>query len=87
LLNLIEFVCRKHVVFGRVVDGKDVVTLIENQEVDGQNKPKTDVIISNCGELVFLTSKKKGKTVSCVEVVTDHFIGLFQKMILRRENE
>ena len=48
---------RKHVVFGRVVDGKDVVTVIENQDVDGQSKPKGVILISNCGELVYLKPK------------------------------
>lgn len=42
----------KHVVFGEVIKGKDVVDLIENQEVDDKSKPRAKVSISNCGELV-----------------------------------
>ena len=77
LFKSMEFVLRKHVVFGQVVDGKDVVSMIENQEVDGQSKPKDDIIISNCGELVFLKPKKKGRTIRCAELLTDCFIDLF----------
>jgi peptidyl-prolyl isomerase D len=43
----------KHVVFGKVIKGQDVVTECENVEVDtdNQHKPKTPVIISACGAL------------------------------------
>lgn len=44
----------KHVVFGRVVQGKEVVDMIENQPVDSKSsRPFTKVVVSDCGELVF----------------------------------
>jgi len=41
----------KHVVFGRVVEGIDLVKLIENMETEGST-PKESVVIADCGELV-----------------------------------
>ncbi|KAF2464060.1 putative peptidyl-prolyl cis-trans isomerase [Lindgomyces ingoldianus] len=40
----------KHVVFGKVVEGMDVVTKIENTRVISE-KPSQDVTISQCGEM------------------------------------
>lgn len=40
----------KHVVFGKVLKGKGVVRMIENQPTSG-DKPLEDVVIANCGEL------------------------------------
>lgn len=41
----------KHVVFGEVVEGIDVVRLIENVEKDESDKPKEDIVIEACGEI------------------------------------
>jgi cyclophilin family peptidyl-prolyl cis-trans isomerase len=41
----------KHVVFGRVIDGMDIVRMIEDQEKGGQDRPVKDVVIDECGEL------------------------------------
>ena len=41
----------KHVVFGKVVHGYDVVEKIENTLTDHDDKPIVDVIITNCGVL------------------------------------
>ena len=40
----------KHVVFGSVIQGYDVVRLIESQPTDS-DKPKQDCVIKDCGEL------------------------------------
>lgn len=42
----------KHVVFGRVVSGYNVVEMMENEPVDDQDRPLHNVMIANCGELV-----------------------------------
>jgi cyclophilin family peptidyl-prolyl cis-trans isomerase len=41
----------KHVVFGRVIDGLDVVKLVENQLTDNNDKPIQDCYIKNSGIL------------------------------------
>ena len=53
------FIFSKHVVFGRVVQGKDVVDFIENQETDATNRPKCEVLIANCGEMVLVKKSAK----------------------------
>ncbi|XP_033119586.1 peptidyl-prolyl cis-trans isomerase B-like [Anneissia japonica] len=39
----------RHVVFGKVIDGMDLVKKIENIKTDAGNKPYKDVIIVDCG--------------------------------------
>lgn len=41
----------KHVVFGRVISGMDIVSLIESQQTDHSDRPIQPCIISNCGIL------------------------------------
>jgi len=41
----------KHVVFGRVVEGMDIVRTIEDVEKGSSDKPVSDVIIADCGEM------------------------------------
>ncbi|KAL2914278.1 cytochrome P450 monooxygenase 11 [Polyrhizophydium stewartii] len=41
----------KHVVFGRLVSGKDLFRRIENVPTDQRDRPHDVVVIANCGEL------------------------------------
>ncbi|XP_035680479.1 peptidyl-prolyl cis-trans isomerase B-like [Branchiostoma floridae] len=41
----------KHVVFGKVLEGMDVVTMIENCPKDGNDHPMKTCVIADCGAL------------------------------------
>lgn len=41
----------KHVVFGKVIKGMEVVKEVEAVETDPQDKPKSPVVIADCGEI------------------------------------
>ena len=41
----------RHVVFGRVLEGMDVVTKIENLQTDGMDRPVDGAVVAECGEL------------------------------------
>merc|ERR1711881_82401 len=49
----------KHVVFGRVIEGENVVKKIESQKTDANNKPLKPCTIAHCGELVLASKSKK----------------------------
>eukprot|EP01133_Synstelium_polycarpum_P000215 gene215-263_t len=42
----------KHVVFGRVIDGQQIVDILNTVLVDQNDKPFADVKIAHCGELI-----------------------------------
>ncbi|KAI9662283.1 MAG: Peptidyl-prolyl cis-trans isomerase H [Bathelium mastoideum] len=44
------FLNNKHVVFGQVVDGMDVVRKVENARTKSE-KPIQEIVISQCGEM------------------------------------
>ena len=46
-----DFLDKKHVVFGRVLDGLFVVRKIENVPTGANNKPKMPVTIVECGQM------------------------------------
>lgn len=41
----------RHVVFGKVLKGMNVVRKIENTKTDGRDKPAQDVVIADCGTI------------------------------------
>eukprot|EP00735_Rhodelphis_limneticus_P004429 TRINITY_DN16015_c0_g1::TRINITY_DN16015_c0_g1_i1::g.3753::m.3753 TRINITY_DN16015_c0_g1::TRINITY_DN16015_c0_g1_i1::g.3753 ORF type:complete len:204 (+),score=5.23,sp/P0C1H9/PPIB1_RHIO9/64.68/3e-89,Pro_isomerase/PF00160.16/3.5e-48,ComC/PF03047.9/0.48,ComC/PF03047.9/5.4e+02 TRINITY_DN16015_c0_g1_i1:104-715(+) len=41
----------RHVVFGRVVEGMDIIETVENTSTDSRDRPVNDVVIANCGLL------------------------------------
>lgn len=45
-------------VFGHVIEGKEVVNEIESQKVDENSRPLAEVQISSCGELVLQVRPK-----------------------------
>lgn len=41
----------RHVVFGKVIKGMDIIRKIENLETNRGDRPKQDVVITDCGVL------------------------------------
>ncbi|KAL1782565.1 peptidyl-prolyl cis-trans isomerase B [Sigmodon hispidus] len=41
----------KHVVFGKILEGMDVVRKVENTKTDSRDKPLKDVVIADCGKI------------------------------------
>ena len=62
LTNDLDYLDGKHVVFGRVIDGMDVVRRIEKVKISEENnRPVDEVVIKNCGELKLKKKPKKEK--------------------------
>lgn len=56
---------RIHVVFGQVIQGFEIVDLVENSQVDEKDRPIQKVTISHCGELIKkIKEKKRSKSSS-----------------------
>ncbi|ORE05913.1 peptidyl-prolyl cis-trans isomerase B2 [Rhizopus microsporus var. microsporus] len=49
----------RHVVFGKVIEGMDIVTTIEKTPTNYRNKPNVDVVIEDCGLVEEKTAEKK----------------------------
>ncbi|KAF9469942.1 cyclophilin-like domain-containing protein [Collybia nuda] len=63
----------KHVVFGKVIDGLDIVHQIENVPKGGQDRPTEDVIIADSGEIeVKPDADAETKTASATDEVPTH---------------
>ena len=45
------FLDGKHVVFGKVVEGMDIVRMVEKTRTGRNDKPERDVTIAQCGEM------------------------------------
>ncbi|KAI9227304.1 MAG: peptidyl-prolyl cis-trans isomerase D [Piptocephalis tieghemiana] len=61
----------KHVVFGKVLKGKDVIRAAESTETSSNDRPVTPWIIANCGEL----AEGEDDGVPDVDVYGDHYPG------------
>lgn len=42
----------RHVVFGKILSGMDVIRKIENSKTDNRDKPAEDIVIVDCGSEV-----------------------------------
>lgn len=45
------FLNGKHVVFGRVVEGMEVVRKVENVRTGREDRPNQEVVVAQCGEM------------------------------------
>jgi len=71
---------RKHVVFGRVVSGEEIVVEVEELPVDNRHRPLSTVTIEKCGQLVARV-KTKGENFNLFLI----FRFLFFKFVMRTE--
>jgi peptidyl-prolyl isomerase G (cyclophilin G) len=59
---------KKHTVFGQVVSGHETLSRMAKVEVDKDDKPLVEVLVSHCGEL----ERKKKTTTSLAVPAKDH---------------
>merc|ERR1712151_496974 len=59
----------KHVVFGEVVEGMDIIRLVEDVGKNESDKPKEDIIIEVCGEIEWKNSDTEVPALSVEENV------------------
>ena len=50
-LKYIPWFDGKHVVFGQIIEGMEIIKEIEELETDNEDRPLNNVIIENCGEI------------------------------------
>lgn len=71
----------KHVVFGRVVRGYDIIQRIVEVPVDEKDRPKLPVAVANCGELVLRRqiSEAPSRGEYLVACVAEAYASLIEK--------
>jgi len=62
----------RHVVFGKVLDGMDIVHKIENAKKGAQDRPELDVVIADCGELPVEAVKDENGNEDLGDSITTH---------------
>ena len=51
-LKFLPWLDGKHVVFGQIINGLEIIKEIEDLETDSDDRPLTKVVIENCGEII-----------------------------------
>ena len=51
-LKYIPWFDGKHVCFGQIINGMEIIDEIEELETDNEDKPLVDIVIENCGEII-----------------------------------
>jgi peptidylprolyl isomerase len=80
----------KHVVFGEVVEGMDVVREIENQRVEKEtNRPLQPCVIADCGELKEGDNLKPSRTknIQTIDIKSLISVRKFKTPSRRRKNQ
>lgn len=59
----------KHVVFGRVIEGMEIVRMIENSVANDSNRPLSDIVIADCG---MVTAEEKPSSTEGKEETSEN---------------